>query len=166
MRRQAGPWFAVALLLTAASASASAEKVSDLDRFQLWNECKPLFLLVRNLDEGAKEIGLTKQQLEIAARSRLRAARIYSAEVQSGPQVFYYVNVDIGKGGTFLVLVELWKWVEDELRGITGFWRATTWKTYGYGTHGQDPTTLVSLVSQLTDKFIDEYLRVNEDSCK
>ena len=164
MRRQAGPWFAAALLLTAASTSAG--EVSDYDRFRLWNECKPLYLLVRNQDEGAKKIGLTKQQLEIAARSRLRAARIYSAEVKSGPQVFYYVNADIGKGGTFLVSVELWKWLKDELRVTTGLWPATTWDTYGYGTHGQDPTAIVSLVSQLTDKFIDEYLRVNADSCK
>ena len=164
MRRHPGPWLAAALLLTAASTSAG--EVSDYDRFRLWNECKPLYLLVRNQDEGAKKIGLTTQQLEIAARSRLRAARIYSAEVQSGTQGFFYVNADIGKGGTFLVSVELWKWLKDELRGITGFWRATTWETYVYGTHGQDPTTIVSLVSQLTDKFIDEYLRVNEDSCK
>ena len=76
------------------------------------------------------------------------------------------MNVDVGKGGTFLVSVELLKWLKDELRGITGFWQATTWYTYGYGTHGQDPTAIVSLVSQLTDKFIDEYLRVNAVACK
>ena len=164
MRRHTCPWFVVACLFVAASASAS--EVTDYDRFRLWNECKPLLLLVRDQDEEAKKIGLTKQHLEIAARSRLRVARIYSDEVQPGPQNYLYVNVDVGKGGTFLVSVELWKWLKDEFREITGFWQATTWDTYGYGTHGQDPTTIVSLVSQLTDKFIDEYLRVNAVACK
>ena len=36
----------------------------------------------------------------------------------------------------------------------------------GTGTNGGDPGYVLSLVSQYTDKFIDEYLRVNEDACK
>ena len=160
--------FSVALAAAslAVAVSVSAEEVSEFDRFRLWNECKPLYLHVRNQDQEATKIRLTKEQLEIAARSRLRAARIYAAEVQSGPQLFLYVNVDIGKGGTFLVSLQLWKWLKDELRAIKGFWQATTWNTYAFGTYGQDPTTIVSLVSQLTDRFIDDYLRVNNSACK
>lgn len=155
--------FATALLI--AVAPALAEEVSDFDRFELWNACKPIFLVVQDHNDRTTEIGLTKEQLEIAARSRLRAARIYTDEFDSDLPNIFNVHVHVGTSGTFLVTVALWKWLKDELRGIEGFWSATTWTTYGFGTHGNDPTTIVSLVSQLTDKFIDEYLRVNVDSC-
>ena len=152
-------------ILCLAAVSASAGEVSERDRFQLWTGCKPLEILVSQINKNATAIGLTKEQVEVAARSRLRTARIYASEVKLG-QPSIYVNVDIGKSGTFLVSVELLKWLEDEINGIYGFWSATTWDTYGFGTHGNNSTTIVSLVSQLTDKLIDEYLRVNADACK
>ena len=75
MRRYTVLWIAAALLLT--TASASADEVSDYDRFQLWNECHPMRLLVEDLPDGATAIDLTKDAIEIATRSRLRAARLY-----------------------------------------------------------------------------------------
>ena len=153
------------IILCLAAVSALAGEVSEHDRFQLWNGCKQLEMLVSQINENATAIGLTQEQVEVAARSRLRAARIYASDLKLG-QSSIYVNVDIGKSGTFLVSVELLKWFEDEINGIHGFWSATTWDTYGFGTHGYNSTTIVSLVSQLTDKLIDEYLRVNADACK
>ena len=44
--------------------------------------------------------------------------------------------------------------------------RAKTWDVASTGTHGQDPNFILSSVAQETDKFIDEYLRVNADACK
>ena len=158
-------YLSIIILLCLAAVSAVAGEVSEHDRFQLWNGCKPLAIFVSQINENATAIGLTKEQVEVAARSRLRAARIYASEVKPG-QSSIYVNVDIGKSGTFLVSVELLKLLEDKINGIYGFWSATTWNTYGFGTHGYNSTTIVSLVSQLTDKLIDEYLRVNAGTCK
>ncbi len=43
---------------------------------------------------------------------------------------------------------------------------ATTWGVGSTGTHSRNPNFILSSVSQHTDKFIDEYLRVNADACK
>jgi len=44
-------------------------------------------------------------------------------------------------------------------------WFAITWDLGRTGTHGSDSGFILSAVSEDTDKFIDEYLRVNEDAC-
>ena len=36
----------------------------------------------------------------------------------------------------------------------------------GAGTHGKDLGYILSSVSQIADRFIDEYLRVNADACE
>ena len=46
------------------------------------------------------------------------------------------------------------------------FGPASTWDTGSTGTHGNDPSYILSSVVRHTDKFIDEYLRVNESACK
>ncbi len=73
-----------------------------------------------------------------------------------------YVNT-LSEGRAFNVELEFNKELSDpELNGETG--RATTWDT---GTVGQgDAAFILSVVSQLTDKFIDEYLRVNDSACQ
>ena len=160
--------FAIALVSVGLSVVAPvwAKDVTEFDRFSLWNECKPLQLLVASTNQEATKLGLTRESVEIAARSRLRAARIYTAEKNYFPPTTIYVNAHVGRGNTFFVSVELWKWLEDEINKISGFWRATTWDTYGFGTHGGNSTTIISIVSQRIDHLIDEYLRVNAAACK
>ena len=75
MRRHLGLWLAATLLLI--DASASAVEVSDQDRFQLWNGCRPVDVLVVSLSEDAGKIGLRTEYIETTVRSRLRGARIY-----------------------------------------------------------------------------------------
>ena len=79
-----GPVMAVLLFI---GTSVLAEEVSDLDRFQLWNDCRAMNLVVEGLNQDAAEIGLTREAIETAVRSRLRAARLYNAD--AGP--FLYV---------------------------------------------------------------------------
>lgn len=159
-----------AILLATANltvaAPVSAEKVTKYDRFRFWNDCKPVQLVVARLNQNAKNIGLTEESIEAAARSRLRASRIFTADENHMPPTTLFVNVDIGKGTTFLVSVELWKWLKDDINGISSSWRSSTWDTYSYGTFGANSTIPISLVSQLVDKFIDEYLRVNAAACR
>ena len=47
-----------------------------------------------------------------------------------------------------------------ELEGI-----ASTWDTATYGTHGGNAGFILQSVSEDMDRFVLEYLRVNEKSC-
>ena len=157
MRRHISLWLATALLLTVASASAG--EVSDYDRFRLWNVCHPMGFIVEGLSDDATAIGLTMEAIEVAVRSRLRAARLYSDDAWS----YLYVNVNVVSSG-FGIRVEYNKSVMDLATMLER--RSTTWDTGATGTHGQDPNYILSYVVQHADLFIDEYLRVNEDACK
>ena len=159
MRRLIGPWLAGTFLLTAASAAA---EVNEFDRFALWNECRPMHLAVEDLDEDSAEIGLSKEALEIAARSRLRAARLYSEDFFEGSFSYLYINVTVSSRA-LSISVEYKKSVMDLATKLEV--NATTWKAGSVGTHGRDAGYILSAVSQHTDEFIDEYLRVNETAC-
>ena len=151
------------LLIAAASLvlalSAQAEKVPRLDRFRLWNNCQPMQLVVESLDQDAADIGLTREAIATAVRSRLRGARLYG---DTGPQ-YLYVNVNV-VGQAWALKLEYNKTVFDLASGES--FPATTWKTGAAGTHGRDSGYILSWMSQHTDKFIDNYLRVNEDACQ
>ena len=150
---------AAALALTAASASAS--EVSDQDRFQLWNECRAMTLVVERLPEDATTIGLTKDSIEVAVRSRLRAARLYTEDYAEAAWLYAKVSV---VGPAFSTALEYWKVVRDLATGLEI--QTTTWDTGATGTHGRDSSYILGSVAQSVDSFIDEYLRVNADACK
>ena len=154
-------WLAAACLFVAASASAG--EVSNSDRFGLWNDCRPMFLLVEEPGDGATAIGLTQDEIIVAVRSRLRAARIYSEDFDETALSLFYVNVNVLRSA-YGIRVEYKKIVEDLATFLVR--DATTWKTGSTGTHGRDPNFILSHVARYTDKFIDEYLRVNANACK
>ncbi len=139
--------------------AGAAEKVSDADRFQLWHDCEPMGLVVENLHKDAVDIGLTKDTITVAARSRLRSARLY----QAGRGVpFLAISVNI-VGAAHGILVTYSKWVHDRASGLSR--GASLWDSASTGTHGGDPHYVLSSVNQHVDRFIDEYLRVNEAVC-
>ena len=127
--------------------------------FQLWSACRPLGLIVEVLPEDAEEIGLTRERIQTAAESRLRAARLYDAEADH----YLYVNVNtLGVvGRAFSIGVGYKKWLHDEALGIGGM--AQTWHTGAAGTGGA--SYILQVVSEHMDRFVVEYLRVNESAC-
>ena len=154
----------IALLAAAslfASTLAAAEKVDKHDRFQLWAACSPMKLIVDGWDAGARGFGLTTEAVEIAVRSRLRAAQLYDPTAL----LFLGVNVNVrNEPGrqSFSVTVQYHKPRKDIMSGVIE--GAVAWGTSGTG-FGESSFVL-SAVSQYTDKFIDEYLRVNAESCR
>ena len=166
MRRYTSLWLVAALLLAAAPASAG--EVSDRDRFELWNDCKPMLLRVSGLPDDAAEIGLTKEAIEIAVRSRLRGARLYS---ENFAQANLYadlsmptLSISVGVGRTAYSLEVLYsKYMFDPVTDLHD--TAITWVNGAAGTHGGDPNYVLSTLAQGTDLFIDEYLRVNAEAC-
>lgn len=139
--------------------STTADDVSvKKDRFALWNECETMDLVVEDPTEDYREIGLTRDSLTVAARSRLRSARLYKAESNT----YLYINVLI-VGQAFKYDVSFNKFLYDVISGEFGW--AQTWRKGGGGTHGGDASFVLSQVSQKVDMFLDEYLRINEEAC-
>ena len=153
----------VALAVINGHATAEANTPTDLDYFDLWNNCGTTTLVVESLKDNAAKIGLTKERIETMVRSRLRAARIYD---DSATGTYIYVNVNVGST-YFATSVEFNKRVldiaTDHSKGGTGF--AATWIFGGAGTHGQDAGFILQSLSEHVDRFIDEYLWVNEEAC-
>lgn len=127
------------------------------DRFRLLNECQPVDLSV-GVEGDAEEFGLSEEMVATAARSRLRAASLY--DQNSYPYVLVYVHI---AARAFSVSLEFNKLLYDEISEQA--FSATTWSTGSTGTHGSDAQYVLSSVYRHTDKFIDEYLRVNEEAC-
>ena len=162
-------FLALTLALLGAVTPIGAEESEDfvlsvqdrLDRFQLWNACEPINLLVEQLREVEIERGLTTEDIATTVRSRLRAARLYGTSgVIPGP--YLYVNFSaVQRVRAFSVSLEFKKPVVDLISGQEN--RATTWdiRLTGQGDAGD----ILSSVSRLMDRFIDAYLRVNELAC-
>ena len=169
MRRLTLPAVALSLMLAApASAAEKATKIDQfelkMDQFELWNGCLPVSLVVERLPERARKIGLRKEDIATAVRSRLRGARIYDESANP----YLYVNVNVG-GGAFSIAVHFERRTQVVLphlvrsNPLSGY--ASTWRRGELGVSGK-PGFILSSVAQHTDKFIDEYLRVNADACE
>ena len=76
-----------------------AQEVSAYDRFRLFNECRPMRLIVETLDDDALAIDLTEDSIQAAVESRLRSARLYDSESTIGAYLYINVNV-LGSGST------------------------------------------------------------------
>ena len=151
----------VLTLCVATPALAQDEFELSYDRFRLWNNCQPFRLIVEQLGDNATEIGLKKDTIETTVRSRLRAARIYTDNGFLYP--YLYVNVNV-IGAAFSVSFEYIKYLNDPISNEM-FFGAVTWDLSTTGTHGMDSTYILGTISELIDKLIDEYLRVNADAC-
>ena len=150
---------AAAGVILGAGAPAAAE---ELDRFALFADCAPMRLVVDLLDADATETGLTENAIRNAAESRLRSARLYDPQ---GQQVLY-IGVE-AEGAGYLAAVTLHlhynKVLHDALSGERG--HAPTWMDGTIGAFLGDTGEVVSQLSLLLDRFLVEYLRVNEEAC-
>ena len=156
--------FVIALAVCLAiTAPAAAKKVSDHDRFQLWNsslnECGQLGLTVEDLSKYAAKIGLKKKAITIIVRDKLRAARLYWKIADS----WLYVQVQVYESA-YSIIISYLKTLKDPASGIVGY--ARTWQLDGMGAHEENSAIILSSVSREVDEFIDEYLRVNAPACK
>ena len=146
------------------------ESVERLERFQLYTGCSPLELSVFVAGDDAKAIGLTRDRLQAAAESRLRSARLHmSSETipSTVTDLFWIPSLSVSArvaGSALVVLVELRKTLGDPATGVEG--KAGTWRSGKFGTHGKDAGDIVQLVAEELDRFLVEYLRVNEKDCR
>lgn len=146
------------VLCLAGSTNAEEKWPSDWDRFRLWDRCRPMDLQVF-VDEGAAELGLTKDAITNAVRSRLRSAGLYAKGGES--ELFAGVQV---LGTSFQVNMYYRKKLLDTLSMQVS--RAITWQDGNFGTHKMDSQYILVSIYALTDVFVDEYLRVNGVACQ
>ena len=136
------------------------------DRFELFAGCSPVGVTVEKLSDDGKKIGLTVGDLQAAIESRLRAARIYNA---NKPAVPYLRIVVVVQGPSFAATVSFRKLLVDQTHTqLPG--PATTWVGGYVGTHGsrghEAGHFILSSLSQVMDRFIAEYLEINDSACQ
>lgn len=144
------------------SESKPCSTATNRDRFQLCNACRPMELVVKDLSADAASIGLTMETLQAAAESRLRAARLYTEDLAKANGAHLYVNVAVTRTA-FSLLMEYRKHLHDPVSDEIAI--AVTWREGSTGGHGRDSGFLVQSLSEKLDKFLVEYLRVNEEDC-
>ena len=140
----------------------ACSEAEDMDRSKLCNVCRPMPILVEGLGRNATDIGLTKDRLRITAESRLRSARLYTDSGEESNGAVLYINVAV-LGRAFSVAAQYHKRLLDPV--TVGITIAPTWREGSLGTHGGDPGFIIQSVSEKVDKFLVEYLRVNEEHC-
>ncbi len=154
--------FVLAVTAVLAVGVAHAEEMSleeRRERFELFNYCLPMRLIVEGLGSGADEIGLTEELLTAAVESRLRSARLYDEDAS----FYLYLNVNVvgqGFGISLEYRTGVCRLLISDLCSM-----ATTWDTGSAGTHGGNAGYIRSWVSGHMDTFLLEYLRVNEEYC-
>lgn len=138
-----------------------------VERFFLYTECSSMGLLVSidGADEAA-DIGLTDDVIQAAAESRLRAARLYVPDFKSviphSPVPYLHAHIHV-VGPAIDVHLGFRKNLLDQISGEENY--AQTWEKGSLGTHGGDSSLIMSTLSIALDRFIADYLRVNESAC-
>ena len=132
---------------------------AEVDRFELFNDCEPVDLVIEDLPIEATRINLTVPRIRSLAESRLRAARLYD----DAAEPYLYINITV-TGRASMVLLEFKKLLYDSTSGTSGF--AATWRIGGTGTHGGDAGYILQYLSEYVDAFVLGFLRANEDACR
>lgn len=153
--------------LVISPAALADDEIGSHDIFRLCNSVEKIRLVVEDVPSDAIEIGLTSERIENVAESRLRAARIYDPEgadflhIQSNAIVPKYVSGEqIGDGQTIAVSYDLGfnKIIFDS--DVKEFGFAETWSQGSILM--ADANFTVQAISEAVDRFINEFLRVNE----
>ena len=153
-------WPLLGILLTASTVQAQA--VSDLDRFELFNFCRPIQLVVMDLSSDARAIGLTKEGVQLAVESRLRAARLYTESGEKANFAFLLIIVRV-HSHAYNITVHYGKRVTDLATNWNG--PGMMWMNVATGTHGGNASHILQELSSSLDEFLAGYLRVNEPAC-
>ena len=137
-----------------------------LNRIKLYNHCRPMELVVESPSAFAVGRGITEELLRWAAESRLRAARLYTDSSTDAGNTILYVRGDLLWPEPSKCVVELWvdylKIVHDPESGEE---TARLLWSKKFRQHIECHKTVREEIPKMVDKFMVEYLRVNEKDC-
>ena len=139
------------------ASTEKSEKIANM--FELFTACEPMNLHVNYSSTEPQGANLTEKAITNSVESRLRSGRIFKSET------FNYLDVSVNiVGYGFNIDLQFKRPFKDhrfpELYGY-----ATTWERSMTGTHSGASDFILSKLSEMTDEFLVEYLRVNEKDC-
>ena len=173
-------WF-VALLFALISSNVASTVVDvtsgeELSKFELWTGCGSVKFTLGLLGEPNIISKTTKKRLETAIRSRLRGARIYS---EDNPDLIFYVAISVmpfkvGKEGEEKILSTAFTLEASTMvrvsRNKIGLesWASASRINHQWGVRSDinNDGYIDLAVASITDRFIDDYMRVNAETCK
>ena len=159
---------AIATSVGAESDSTAQSEIS-IEEFELYTKCLGVRPVIEDLPKDAEKISLDRDDVIAAVESRLRSSGLYQSGLYQlvdwklAVNPVLYVNVSV-IGPAFFVKLELRKHLQDPFFGGSGF--AMTWNASTLGTHGGGGDYILSTVRNLTDKFINEWYKVNKPEGK
>ena len=90
-----------ALLL---SAPVLAGEASHLDRFKLWNKCRPMGLTVDVRSDEETDISPIEKDIVFSARNRLRAAQLYTEDFEQAAGAYLHIQLDAAQNPALMIL--------------------------------------------------------------
>ena len=154
------PTILIAFVIVAGMQSSFTRGQDEWERFRLYNACRPMELRVH---------GRHEDRLRVTAESRLRAARLYTpphSGFTSGATLLVThwskLCLTASSDSESVLTVSYKKPLTDPASGVTDL--CETWNTTSFSSY-DDPGGTVQSLSEAMDKFLLEYLRVNEKDC-
>ena len=145
-----------------------AQILMDREKFQLWNDCKPVGFYAETRFEG--ETGytgfsqLTEDSITTAVITQLSESGLYDS-VSEYPDTIFALESHTTKDLNYIYIqISLNKIFETDYTFISGYFAKTWYKGGLLHTFG-DPEIVVYGISKLVEHFIDEYLRINSEEC-
>ena len=142
--------------------AAVAKIRRDRDQFELFNDCKRMWFSLALFPFDEKPLGLEWDAMYAMGEKRMRLARLYHDDTLTKSPAELHVDVSV-VGAAFGLNIEYRKSVVDKF-GNGNY--AATWNNMIVGTHGGNKNYIMSSLSEQLDKFLTEYLRVNEKTCE
>ena len=142
--------------------------MEEFNQFSLFSNCQPVDLSILTSFDDKMKLDLSREAIREAIKnnieSRLRSAHLYGkmAILSPRPDAYLRVSVEVASWA-FSITLNFKKWVKDPLSQRENF--ATTWEDRTFGTHSRIGFIL-SALSQKMDKFLVNFLRVNDEACR
>ena len=145
-----------------------AKALAEEDRLALFNDCRPMMFLFddSDLDDDDKRLGLTDEAMKSVGARRLQEAGLFSpsqALVDLPEIMSSQLVAQISREAPAIhVSLSFSKRVTDEF-GTVG--QAVTWRQGATGTIFSDASVATSALTQILDRFIAKFMRVNAAAC-
>ena len=145
------------LLISSASPVWAQQRFSGLEV----TDPSALGIGVAGVDQQARDIGLTIERLRDAVGAVLWRRGIEKGRIAAEP-LFLGIRVHV-IGDAYVVSLEFHRWVGYEVSGAGHKTSAIVWRRERTGLHERNADVVVAALKGLSDEFIQEYLRANQD---
>ena len=134
----------------------------DWERFQLWNECKPMPSLVEWRDTRSN-VGDNSDFAQLAVNMKLADLSLYDPSELNSFTPLLYVGVVV-TSVFYKIDLRYYKPMTDAVTGLSMTSSAWGNATFGLLDEGEPGSVVVEVLERI-DEFSDEYFRVNASVC-